>query len=89
MTVITHCNASVTHTRLYQIAAMPCLLLGGAHVRNWVEALVDVEHVLRSGVQLLLAMSFRKDAPAQEQRTETSDVMFLLKKGWLPILFVT
>ena len=58
-------------------------------MRNWVEALVDVEHVLRSGVQLLLAMSFRKDAPTQEQRTETSDVMFLLKKGWLPILFVT
>ena len=53
-------------------------------MRNWVEALADVEHVLRSGVQLLLAMSFRKDAPTQEQRTETSDVMFLLKKGGFP-----
>ena len=63
--------------------------LSQPHVRDGVEALVDVEHVLRSGVQLLLAMSFRKDAPTQEQRTETSDVMFLLKKGWLPILFVT
>ena len=31
--------------------------LGPAHMRNWVEALVDIEHVFRSGVQFFLGSS--------------------------------